>query len=96
MGPSIQGPLQGSMLKIMKLFKMHINELALLDVRLWAKDSALFDLKYGSQLNEGVRYYPGLPRTLEKGQNDGNPCAYSEKPTSRRKFLGFPIFHRDF
>ena len=39
---------------------------------------------------------PAYPGRWKKGQNDGNPCAYSEKPTSRRKFLGFPIFYRDF
>ena len=38
---------------------------------------------------------PAYPGRRKKGQNDGNPCAYSEKPTSRRKFLGFPIFYRD-
>ena len=39
---------------------------------------------------------PAYPGRWKKGQNDGNPCAYSEKPTSHRKFLGFPIFYRDF
>ena len=39
---------------------------------------------------------PVYPGRWKKGQNSGNPCAYSEKPTSRRKFLGFPIFYRDF
>ena len=39
---------------------------------------------------------PAYPGRWKKGQNDGNPCAYSEKPTSRRKFLGFLIFYRDF
>ena len=39
---------------------------------------------------------PAYPGHRKKGQNDGNPCVYSEKPTSRRKFLGFPIFYRDF
>ena len=39
---------------------------------------------------------PAYPGRWKKGQNDGNPCAYSEKPTSCRKFLGFPIYYRDF
>ena len=39
---------------------------------------------------------PAYPGRWKKGQNDGNPCAYSEKPTSRRKFLGFLIFYRNF
>ena len=39
---------------------------------------------------------PAYPGRWKKGQNDGNPCAYSEKPTSRRKFLGFPIFLHGF
>ena len=39
---------------------------------------------------------PAYPGRWKNGQNDGNPCAYSEKPTSRRKFLGFFIFYRDF
>ena len=39
---------------------------------------------------------PAYPGRWKKGQNDGNPCAYSEKPTSHRKFLGFPMFYSDF
>ncbi len=39
---------------------------------------------------------PAYPGRWKKGQNSGNPCAYSEKPTSHRKFLGFLIFYRDF
>ena len=31
----------------------------------------------------------------KKGQNAGNQWAYSVKPTSRQKFLGFPIFYND-
>ena len=39
---------------------------------------------------------PACPGRWKKGQNDGNPCAYSEKPTSHRKFLGFRMFYMDF
>ena len=39
---------------------------------------------------------PAYPGRWKKGQNDGNPCAYSENPTSRRKFIGFHFFYRDF
>ena len=39
---------------------------------------------------------PAYPGRWKKGQNDGNSCVYSEKPTSRRKILGCPIFHMDF
>ena len=39
---------------------------------------------------------PAYPGRWKKGQNDGNPCPYSEKPTSRRKFQGFLMFYMDF
>ena len=39
---------------------------------------------------------PPQSECRKKGQNAGNHRAYSEKQTSRRKFLRFRIFHSDF
>ena len=53
----------------------------------------------GHTLNLQVRasvITPAYPGRWKKGQNDGNPCAYSEKPTSRRNFVGFLTFYRNF
>ena len=41
-------------------------------------------------------FTPPQPGRRKKGQNGGNHWAYSEKPTSRRKFLRFFNFYGDF